>query len=343
MALQSRREELLAAWRALAGNQEEEGWHTIPVAHGGPCRFLAGRRFPGNEEALLVGFNSVRVPSGEHLPEGRGFLVSRASLAGDGAERVWIALCRQSAGSLDLFAMMADDVVTTLQGLRNTDDERLFNMFLARIRAWQDFMRRGGDGVLSPEAEVGLFGELEFLHDLISADLPAASAVEAWQGPLDGIQDFILGPGAIEIKSTVSPSSFPATIGSLDQLDDSLTRPIFLVGIRLALTHSGRTLPDQVVALRNLMADEPAALSLFGTCLLHAGFLEGTANRYTRRFSRMATRMLHVTDGFPRLTRANVAIEIRRARYEIDLDLISTGDLEIGGVLKQLGMIEEWN
>lgn len=343
MALQSRREELLAAWRALAGNQEGEGWRTIPVAHGGPCRFLAGRRFPGNEEALLVGFNSVQVPPGDHLPEGRGFLVSRASLAGADANRVWIALCRQNAGSLDLFAMMTDDVFTTLQGLRGADDERLFNMFLARIRAWQDFMRREGDGVLSPEAEVGLFGELEFLHDLISAGLPAATAVEAWQGPLDGIQDFILGPGAIEIKSTVSPSSFPATIGSLDQLDDSLTRPIFLAGIRLALTNSGRTLPDQVVGLRGLMADEPAALSLFGTRLLHAGFLEGTADRYTRRFSRMATRMLHVTDGFPRLTRANVATEIRRARYEIDLDLISTGDLEIGHALRQLGMIQEWN
>lgn len=343
MALQSRREELLAAWRALAGNQEGEGWRTIPVAHGGPCRFLAGRRFPGNEEALLVGFNSVRVPPGYHLPEGHGFLVSQASLAGDGVDRVWIALGRQSAGSLDLFAMMTDDVVTTLQGLRDADDERLFNMFLARIKAWQDFMRRGGDGVLSPEAEVGLFGELEFLHNLISAGLPAATAVEAWQGPLDGIQDFILGPGAIEIKSTVSPSSFPATIGSLDQLDDSLTRPIFLAGIRLALTNSGRTLPDQVVGLRTLMADESAALSLFDTRLLHAGFLEGTADRYTRRFSRMTTRMLHVTDGFPRLTRANVAIEIRRARYEIDLDLISTGDLKVGHALRQLGMIQEWN
>ncbi|MBX3670794.1 MAG: PD-(D/E)XK motif protein [Rhodocyclaceae bacterium] len=343
MALQSKREELLASWRALAGNQEGEGWRTIPIAHGGPCRFLAGRRFPGNEEALLVGFNSVRVPSGDHLPEGRGFLVSVASLVGDVADRVWVALCRQSAGSLDLFAMMTDDVVTTLQALRGADDERLFNMFLARIRAWQDFMRRGGDGVLSPDAEVGLFGELEFLHDLISAGLPASTAVDAWQGPLDGVQDFILGPGAIEIKSTVSPSSFPARIGSLDQLDDSLTRPIFIAGIRLAMTNSGRTLPDQVLVLRGLMADEPAALSLFDTRLLHAGFLDVTADRYTRRFSRMATRMLEVTDGFPRLTRANVAIEIRMARYEIDLDLIITGDLEIGYALRQLGMIQEWS
>src|SRR3546814_665484 len=43
-------EELLAAWRALAGHQESEGWRTIQVVYGGSCRFLAGRHFPGNEE-----------------------------------------------------------------------------------------------------------------------------------------------------------------------------------------------------------------------------------------------------------------------------------------------------
>ena len=340
MALQSKREELLAAWRALAGNQEGDGWRTIPVAYGGECRFLAGRHFPGNEEALLVGFSAILLPPVNHLPEGRGFLVSSVSLPKAEEDRVWVALCRQSVGNLDFFAMMIDDVVTTLQGFQGEDDQKLFNMFLARIRAWQDFMRRGDDGVLSPEAEVGLFGELEFLQDLLLAGLQAAMAVEAWQGPLDGVQDFFLGTGAIEIKSTVSPSGFPASIASLDQLDDSLTRPIFLAGIQLALMPSGRTLSEQVAELRSLMASEPAVLNLFDTRLLHAGFFEVTADCYTRRFCRVATRILYVTDGFPRLTRANVASEIRRAHYEIDLDLITTDNLEIRHVLEQLGMIQ---
>ncbi|MFZ5593734.1 MAG: PD-(D/E)XK motif protein [Pseudomonadota bacterium] len=340
MALQSKGEELLAAWRALTGDPGVEGWLTIPVAHGGPCYLLAGRRFPGNEEALLVGFASVWVPPVDQLPQGRGFLVSKAALGGDAADRVWIALCRQAAGSLDLFAMMADDVVSTLENLRGADDERLFHIFLARIRAWQDFMRRGGDCVLGPEAEVGLFGELELLRDLVSAGLPATVAVEAWQGPLDGVQDFALGTGAIEVKSTVSPSSFPATVGSLDQLDDSLIRPLFLAGVRLALTASGRTLPEQVNELRDLMRQELAALGAFDSRLLHAGFLDAPAEHYTRRFSRAGGKILHVSDGFPRLTRANVAIEIRRAHYEIDLDLVSTRDVGIEHALRQLGVIQ---
>jgi hypothetical protein len=340
MALQSKKDELLAAWRALAGNSGVEGWRTIPVTHGGPCRLLAGRHFPGNEEALLVGFISVRVPPVDQLPQGQGFFVSNAALGEDGANRVWIALRRQSAGSLDLFAMMADDVVSTLEEFRGADDGKLFHIFLARIKAWQDFMRRGGDCVLGPEAEVGLFGELEILRDIISAGLSATLAIEAWQGPLDGIQDFMVGTGAIEVKSTVSPSGFPATVGSLDQLDDSLTRPLFLAGVRLAMTASGRTLPEQVDELRNTLREEITALGILNSRLLHAGFLDAAAERYTRRFSRSGGKVLHVSDGFPRLTRANVAIEIRRARYEIDLDLVSTGDVGIEHALRELGGIQ---
>ncbi len=340
MALQSRKEDLLAAWRALAGSTGEEGWRTIPVTQGGPCRLLAGRHFPGNEEALLVGFASVRVPPVDQLPQGQGFFVSSATPGGDGASGVWIALRRQSAGSLDLFAMMADDVVSTLAGFHGADGEKLFRIFLARIKAWQDFMRRGGDCVLSPESEVGLFGELDILRDIISAGMAATAAVEAWQGPLDGVQDFMMGTGAIEVKSTVSPGSFPATVGSLEQLDDSLTRPLFLAGVRLAMTASGRTLPEQVAELRDLIREEVTARGLLDSRLLHAGFLDAAAERYTRRFSRAGGKVMQVSDSFPRLTRANVAIEIRRVRYELDLDLVSTGDVGIKQALRELGGIQ---
>ena len=49
---------------------------------------------------------------------------------------------------------------------------------------------------------------------------------------------------------------------------------------------------------------------------------------------------MQVSDAFPRLTRANVAIEIRRARYEIDLDLVSVGDVGIEHALRQLEVIQ---
>lgn len=338
MALPSRREELLAAWRALTGHADKEGWRTINVGFGGPCRLLAGRRFPGNEEALLVGFGSVRVPPAVQLPQGQGFAVSKADLGREGVARVWIALCRQSAGSLDLFAMMADDVVSTLDRLHGVDDERRFEIFLARIQAWQDFMRRA-DYVLGPEAELGLFGELEFLLRLISAGMPAAKGIEAWRGPLQGLQDFQFGTGAIEVKSTVSSNGFPAQVGSLEQLDDSLMQPIFVVGMRFVLDGSSLTLPQQVAKVRAILHEEPAILTAFNTLVLHAGFLDIAAADYSRRFLSIGMRTLRVDETFPRLIGANVPIQITKARYQIDLDLISGGDLDLAVAFEQLGVM----
>ena len=340
MALQSSRDELLSAWRALTGNPSGGGWRTIPVADGGPCRLLAGRHFPGNEEALVVGFSSIRVPREDQLPQGQGFLVSNADIGGERPDTVWIALCRQAAGSLDFFTMMADDIVSTLQGLRGNDGDRLFNVFLARIRAWQDFMRKGGDGVLGADEEVGLFGELEVLRDLSSAGMGASDAVDAWKGPFDGVQDFEIGTGAIEVKSTVSSSGFLARVGSLDQLDDSLVQQLFLAAIRLALTPSGNTLPELIGEMRLKLFGEPYARGVFDGCLLHAGFLDSVSERYIRRFSRVGTTIFQVSDDFPRLTRMNVAGAIIRARYDVNLDLVPAGEVGIEYMLTQLGAFQ---
>lgn len=338
MVPQSEQQELLAAWRALDGHRAAEGWRTIPVAPNGPCRLLAGRHFPGNEEALLVGFASIGMPPASQLPQGVGFLVSAADLGKDSSGRGWIALARKSAGSLDLFTMMTVDVMSTLEAMRGADDQNLMRAFLARIRAWQDFMRRGGESLLSPEAEVGLFGELEILLELIRCGLPVFVCVDAWRGPLGGIHDFSLGTGAIEVKTTVAPTGFPAIIGSLEQLDDSLIRPLFVGAARLALDSTGLTLAEQVAKVREAMRQETAAAATFNSLLLHAGFIDTVAERYTRRFVRTAMCILPVSTTFPRLTRANVPVEISKACYEVDLESAGVGDTHLGAALRHLGV-----
>ncbi|MGH8557783.1 MAG: PD-(D/E)XK motif protein [Methylococcales bacterium] len=339
MALRSKREELDSAWRALTGYQSDEGWRTIAVGAVGPCRLLAGRHFPGNEEAILAGFHSVRVPPTDQLPQGAGFDVSKVDIDGEESRQIWIALRRQLTGNVDLFTMMADDVIVTLERQRITDNDQLFHVFISRIRAWQEFMRRGIDELLGPEAEMGLFGELSFMHDLLGVGLPAEVVVDAWQGPLDGMHDFSFGAGAIEVKSTVSALGFPAKFGTLDQLDDSLVRPLFLTAVRLEINPSGKSLSTLICEMRAIIDFETFARANFDNRLLHLGYLDTTADRYTRCFCRTGFRLLTVASDFPRLTRANVPIEIRKVRYEIDLDLISSGDLVLIDALKQLGVI----
>jgi hypothetical protein len=332
-------ESLRQAWRALSCHGKGDGWHTIPIQLDAPCRLLAGRHCPGDEEAIVVGFRGVKLPPDAQLPQGHGFGVTKLSgHALDGAY-AWLALSRKIGGAIDLFAMMAGDVTRLLELYANLDEERFFQLFLSRIRAWQDFMERGRSGVLGEEAETGLFGEIVVLKSLLDSGVAATFVLDAWQGPLDGLHDFVFASGAIEVKTTLSANGFPATVNSLEQLDETLRQPLYVAGVRLLLREAGMTLPEFAGTIRGFLRELPTALGMFESRLVQAGFLQAMADRYIRRFSHFSTTALPVEGEFPRLTRLNVGRGVRKARYEIDLDCSGATDVGIVHALGKLGVI----
>ncbi|WIG93321.1 PD-(D/E)XK motif protein [Myxococcus sp. SDU36] len=330
---------LITAWRALSGSAEGEGWRTIPIEVAAPCRLLAGRHFPGDEEVVLVGFREGNIPPDSQLPQGHGFRVAKLATGILGNSQTWLALSRKAAGSLDLFVMMAGDVVALLENCSSSGEAQLLQLFLSRIMAWQNFMGRSQDNFLSQEAEVGLFGEMVVLQQIIQAGVPQGVALEAWQGPLGSLQDYMIGSGAIEVKTTVAPSAFLANIGSLEQLDETLRHPLFLAAVRLALSGSGKTLPELTLDIRGLLGANSVALTAFERCLVHAGYLEVMSHRYLRRFTHSSTALLPVAAQFPRLTRQNVNISIKSARYELDLASVMQVDVGLVHALQRLGAI----
>lgn len=324
------------AWSSIQDSADSSGWRSIAIATVGACSLRAGRSFPDKSEALLAGFASSTVPAAEKLPEGRGFSVARVEPSGDGM--AWLALTRNPHGSLELFAAMVADVVRAMFGVSGADEHRILRTFLGRIRAWQEFMRKGAQA-LSPEAEIGLFGELALLRSAIDAGMPHGLAVESWVGPLGGVQDFEIGPGALEVKSTLSPAGFPAKIGSLEQLDDSARQPLFVAGARLRQTESGQNLPGAVEAMRQSVSGDAEAARLLSERLLAAGYYDGHADRYPRRFDLAGIRVVEVATDFPRLTPGTAPTGIMRAMYEIDLDKAPGVNVGVDGALKKLGAI----
>ena len=328
--------EFSLAWASLSGDATELGWRTIPITPAGKCSLSAGRRFPGNQEALLVGFASASIPAAEKLPDGQGFTVERVSLPGDA--RTWLALTRKENGGIELFMAMVCDAAGILDAESSSDDPRLLRVFLGRVRAWQEFMRKGAQA-LSPEAEIGLIGELTMLALVIESGVPSALALDAWVGPLDGIQDFEIGTGAIEVKTTLSPVGFPARIGSLEQLDDSVRQPLFLAGIRLRQISSGKSLSDFVSDLRQSITANAEAERLLSERLIAAGFFAAHADQYPRRFEVSNARVVEVTEEFPKLTLGRVPQGISKAMYEIDLDRVPAVNFGTSEALKKLGVL----
>jgi hypothetical protein len=289
----------------------------------------AGRHSPDNAEAVLFGFHNVRVPAPDALPSGRGFHVAPVDLGRAAEGRSWIALSREDGASTELFMILADDVMAVVSDAGLDTEANAFRAFLQRISAWQSFMQRQTQQILTEEAETGLAGELMMLMLLVDAGLDATVVVDAWQGPLDGLQDFTFRRGAVEVKSSTASSTFPARISSLEQLDDALVQPLFIGAVRLMLAADGSTLPEIAARARDAVGSDPAVLSTFNARLIHAGLLPGQGSVYTRRFVHSQTRFFRVSDPFPRITRSSVAGAIRKVTYELDLEALAAPSVDL--------------
>ncbi len=328
---------ILAAWRALESLVEPEGWRSIPISLNGNCNLQAGRRYPANLEALLIGFTSIVLPVASALPQAKGFNVERISI---GNSDKWLALVRQPEGSQELFTRMVVDIIDLITRNVEKEELELYQLFIGRLHTWQEFMQKNHE-TLSLSAELGLVGELRFLEILLNSGLPLHTAVDTWKGPVHGLQDFELGTGAVEVKSTLASNGFPARIMSLEQLDDSVRHPLFVCGCRFSVGSVGRTLTQRVDALRQQLALDGHALNRFNTVLLFAGYLDGHAEHYVRQFVNTDERFLLVDSSFPRLVPGNVPAGIRQVRYEIDLDSLVDHKIKLAEIIMKTGVVPD--
>lgn len=324
------------AWSSLRNSADTSGWRSISIAKIGPCALRAGLSFPGMSESLLVSFSSSAIPIAEKLPDGQGFSVSRVTPDGDSL--AWLALTRSAYGGADLFAAMVADVVHAMDAESRADEMRLLRIFLGRIRAWQEFMRKGAQA-LTPESEIGLVGELMLLRAIIDEGMSVVAAVDSWVGPLDALRDFELGTGSLEVKATLSAVGFPVKIGSLEQLDDSVRQPLFLAGARLRQTEIGQNLSELVMEMHDIAAGEAEAMRLLSERLIAAGYFDSHADRYIRRFTLADIKVVEVNGDFPRLTPGNVPLGVTKVAYEIDLDKVAGASIPTADALKKLGAI----
>jgi hypothetical protein len=299
-------------------------------------RLLAAIHFPGDEEALLVGFRTPAPGPWRDLPKGRGFVVGEVAGLADGYGN-WFSLTRAPTASRDLFATMAEDILGLMTEARTLPEPRLVRQFLGRIRAWQNFMSRDETERLGPERELGLVGELAVYDALLTAGLPPAVVNHAWRGPLDGLHDFVFGDAAIEVKTTLAADGFPARISSLEQLDGTFADPLWVAAVRACLQTTGSTLSARVTAVHERLQPDPVAAAAFDRLIRHAGYSSDHSADYDRRFSIISIKLVVMDETVPRLQRTLIPPIVRSAAYELDLDLIAATPKPLLDVLSQLG------
>ena len=329
-------EGLISSWRALATRQGDEEWRLVNLAAIDLVTVQAGRHFPDSREALVVAFPAGWLGKVSALPDGRGF--EATLIEGNPAfpGKDVIALIRRLEGAFDIFAIMVVDLLRFLEDSRSKDARALVAGFLERVREWQSFMSRG-IRPLSQEAQAGLYGELAALQVLLDV-MPGGSAFDAWKGPMHAAQDFHLGSGALEVKSTTTTDVFKARINSIEQLD-SERQPMFLGAIRLKEDTSGSSLNNLIRLLRD-RADDRGRRRGFDALLIMAGYYDEHAAHYERPLSLDEFRCFKVDEEFPVLRRAQLPAQVTAASYTLDLSSIAQPDLGIDGALAALGISE---
>ncbi|KAA9009704.1 PD-(D/E)XK motif protein [Histidinibacterium aquaticum] len=322
------------AWRALARQEAAEDWRFVHLTKMGAVSVEAGCHFPLGREALIVSFPGSWPVNPARLPEGKGFDVSRIEGQSVFVGKTAIALVRRSEGSPDIFAIMAVDVLRTLETAANSRGRDVMGTFLERVKEWQAFMSRT-HRPLSSDAQIGLLGELWMLSLLTDTSL-GAGALDCWQGPLRTAQDFHVRGGAIEVKSTVRTGSFLARINSIEQLDCDRA-PIFLCAYRFEEDTDGISLVDLVSELRERFRLAGVQRG-FEALLMVMGYLEEHAQLYSRTLAIKDARIFSSDGDMPRLIRASLPAAIRSAAYVLDLDALEVPSIGVPELLNEFGL-----
>jgi len=267
----------------------------------------SSRAFPPRPGSLLLLWIS---PDGE-----RHCLVPCSAEFPERSEQVARAL-RVSTRELELVGRGRGRYVD-IQCL-DSNAHRLFDYFIHDLEACSDilaaldtklddyrhFWSRPSKRFTSADA-VGLFGEVWFMEEWLSADV--IHGFEAWTGAELLLHDFSWSNATVEVKTT--RGGLPAThkIGSLEQLTPQDGRPLFLFSLAVRQDPSAGTfLSDLLEMYRDRLV--PHGLSAeFDRFISARGYRPDDPENETYRYILRdgGERLYEVRDNFPRILGAS--------------------------------------
>lgn len=308
------RKELQEKWQQAAHTQSGGAeWRAVLLSVPAAIRILAAVREPDERPAVLFETDIRNAPSRLLRLHADGISLSDQRRHEEGLLRFAVTLEHHSLR--DVFEVLACDLIEVARHAPSAP--AALTAVTRRLEAWQACLRVRRQR-LSREHQIGLLGELLVYRD-VAARLGHPFAIEAWQGPLDGIHDFSTSGVALEVKSVVGVGSF-VQISHLDQLRTDGIRALAIARMRFAETADGQSLAEVIAELRALIDQEaPHARHEFDDRLLRAGCYDfGSDSDEPVRAVLQDQRVYEVRDGFPRLIPELVPAGIIDASYSVD-------------------------
>ncbi|MBY5549100.1 PD-(D/E)XK motif protein [Rhizobium leguminosarum] len=290
-----------------------------------PLEIHVGRRADDDAPCLMLG---ATAPPGGHFELGGmrlvGFLHEGTPI---------LVLSLEDSARRDLFSTICADLVAAVA---LSEKESALEYFLSRLDAWRRFLRERNGGLTRPET-IGLIGELLLLDKLLELD---TSHLMSWSAPADGLHDFVNGGHALEVKTGLGPSA-QITISRLDQLDTSGLRLLDLIHIKLIESPSGKSLQDVLTALKGQLEDGASRHALDNGIIRRGLLPDDDGARSAPRVQLRSMDCYAVSEGFPRLVRADLPTAITEASYTLEVRSIGPYARDILEVLAAFNLGEQ--
>jgi len=228
---------------------------------------------------------------------------------------ILISLLDNSLSSI--FAILSEDLFHSVFLL---ESEPNFILSLQnRFIKWKELFILVRSSGLSPEKQIGLFGEILFLKKLIAQTSQIKDCLTLWIGPDNGIRDFEKDNCAIEVKTTKTHNQQKVHISNERQLDTTLLNDLFLFHLsveqRNSAEYSLNTLVDE---LFSIIGDNKICQNLFIRKLTNAGYFEHHRTQYQNiSFLIREEEYFCVEDDFPRIEEKDLMKGVGDVKYSI--------------------------
>lgn len=320
---------LACIWAELdaSGKSDEAGWNSLRIHPETTCSIRVAIRYPDRVPALLIEADAKSMDNIAEYPNAKGFEVYAEAIEPGPLGRTRICLVLTDTSRKDVFGILSEDVIEAV--LESSSEPMAIRAFLARLHAWQIFMRRQVES-LTIEEQIGLFAEITFLLNCLAGRIPIQEAIDAWRGPGGGLRDFSFGKCDVEIKATTLKSKPKFFVYNFAQLDETSVEILILFIYRLSDSDQGKTLPELVEDAR-IAFDRNGTNSknAFENRLLEAGFLDLHSHNYIgRRYSVISSKCYHVRGEFPRIKNSDLRDGVLEGSYSVDTSKCSP--FEIG-------------
>lgn len=241
-------------------------------------------------------------------------------------------LVLESSEDWEVFESLCKDLINVTVKYR--DEEKMMSVIDSRLKKWQQMLKSASIKKLSIEEQMGLYGELLCLKELVIPKLGVLEALKAWTGPEKDKQDFLLENAVIEVKCSKTSRGEVATISSLGQLSSNKEK-FFIAFYNLSPSEKGATIEDLSKEIKDKYFDENNSLNeFFESKMIEYGYIP-ELNSLLEKFQVDNRKAYTVNENFPRLTSSQVDTRIVSVKYILDLSRLPEFEVEYGNIIKE--------